>query len=339
MSTNTNKVAQTESVLCDLCGAGEEQSVIILDADDFRSEVPPDARLRRCKNCGLLRLSPRPTPESIGQYYPPDYAPFRPAIEDEPFALMRFMRGRKVVARRKIIERFLRATRRDQRHLGDQEGRDPAQADHRPQRVLDVGSSTGLFLNEMQKAGWQALGVEPTPSAARYARDRFGLEIQECMLEEADLEAGSFKLITFWDVLEHVFSPRDTLVRSHELLQTDGLLAINIPNYASPERGIFGRHWSGYDPPRHLYVFPHDSLEKMLEGAGFEVMGWQCFMPAYFTFIISIEQWLEEAFPRLAGPIMRILRFPGVRLIFEPVFWLYNRLGLGGVISIFARKR
>jgi len=305
-----------ESAPCNLCGAADADPVCT--GRDWAADVPDAVAMVRCRRCGLMYLRPRPTPEAIGRFYPPDYAPFRPAVEDERWAVMRWMRRRKLAQRRELVERYSGRTRG---------------------RLLDVGCSTGLFLHEMALAGWQAQGVELTPSAVRYARERFGLQVFEGMLEDAPLADRAFDAVTFWDVLEHVYSPADALARSAALLAPGGLVAINVPNWDSLDRRLFGRHWQGFDPPRHLYVFTRATLEALLRRAGFDPVAWLCFMPSYFTFILSLERWLKASHPTLAGPVMRLLNFPGVRLAFEPLFWAINRMRKGSVVSVFARRR
>jgi SAM-dependent methyltransferase len=305
-----------ESPHCDLCGSYEADT--LFTGRDWSAEVPDAVALVRCRHCGLVYLCPRPVPEAIGAFYPPDYAPFRTAVEDERRTVMRWMRRRKLARRRTLVERY---------------------AGRRRGRVLDVGCSTGLFLHEMALGGWAAQGVELTPSAVCYARERFGLTVFEGMLEDAPLTAGSFDAVTYWDVLEHVYSPMATLARTAELLRPGGIVAINVPNWDAFDRRLFGRHWQGYDPPRHLYVFNRATLGALLDRAGFEVLDWVCFMPSYFTFILSVERWLNANRPGWTARVMRVLNFPGARLLAEPPFWLANRLGRGSVIAVFARKR
>lgn len=265
-----------------------------------------------------MYLSPRPGPAEIGLYYPPDYGNFRPAIEDERFSLMRWMRRRKLALRRKLVERY----------SGCAAG-----------RLLDVGCATGLFLHEMAQAGWQVAGVEPADEAAAYARRRFGLDVLTGRLEDAPFVSCSFDVITYWDVLEHTFSPTAELAQAARLLKPGGLLAVNIPNWESPDRRLFGAHWIGLDPPRHLYVFTRRTLTALLARAGFDPVAWVCFMPSYFPFVLSLERRLLARAPAAARGLMRVLNFPGVRLLFEPWFSLANRLQRGGVIAVFARKR
>jgi len=304
-----------QTTSCDLCNA--DDSVTLYAGDAWRQSVPNGLALVRCRQCGLMYMNPRPGPAEIGSYYADSYTPYKQAIEDEHGRLMRWARRRKLIARRRIIERF---------------------SGLRSGRILDVGCATGLFLHEMALAGWQTAGIEPNASAAHYGRSRFGLDVFEGMIEQAPYRPGSFDVVTFWDVLEHTFSPSETLSRSAELLRPGGLLTINVPNWDSIERQWFGPHWIGLDPPRHLYVFTRDTLTELLYRAGFRPLAWICFMPSFFSFVISLERWLNSAAPRWAAPVSRFLCFPGMRLPFEPAFAMVNRLQRGSVIAVFARK-
>lgn len=304
-----------EYATCDFCDSDDTE--LLYGCDDWGKMYGVDFTLVRCKICGLMYLNPRPRQDVITSFYPEEYAPFRIAIEQETSVMMKWMRRHKLVKRRRIVEKF----------SGFETG-----------SILDVGCATGLFLNEMQRAGWQAMGVEIVESAANYARQQFGLDIFLGFLDDVPFQRASFDVITFWDVLEHTFSPKKTLRKTNELLKPGGIVAINIPNWDSPDRVWFGPYWIGLDPPRHLFVFTRKTLENMLEDAGFQVINWECFFPSYFSFAISLERTLAAKGSRWLKPIARFLKFPGVRFLFEPYFTLANQMKRGGVISLFARK-
>jgi len=304
-----------EEINCNLCGATASSPLYTLQDPAF--DVPGEFVLRRCLQCGLMYLSPRPTPETLNAHYPADYAPYRPAIEDERLALMRWMRRRKLAKRRRMVERY--------------SGRNPG-------RLLDVGCATGLFLHEMAEAGWQVAGIEPASSAAEYARRRFGLSVFTGTLTEAPYEPATFDAITFWDVLEHTFSPAEELAHAARLLRSGGALIASVPNWESLERRLWGCHWIGLDPPRHLYVFSRDTLTALLTNAGFDVLDWVCFLPGYFPFVVSLERSPSASAPWLARPIRWVLDLPGMRLPFQPWFTALNWLGRGPVITVFARR-
>jgi hypothetical protein len=145
-------------------------------------------------------------------------------------------------------------------------------------------------------------------------------------------------VVTFWDVLEHTFSPKATLKHTTRLLRPGGLAAINIPNWQSLDRRLFREYWIGLDPPRHLYVFTRPTLTALLRQTGLEPVNWVCFMPSYFPFVLSIERWLSPRSQRAARWASQVLNFPGMRLLFEPWFMPLNWLKRGAVISVFARK-
>lgn len=300
---------------CDLCGA--EDTETLYAGAGWKQPVPAGIALVRCRQCGLMYLNPRPGPADIGAFYPSDYGAYRPAIEDERFGPMRWMRRRKLLVRRKLVERYSGRT-----------------SGH----ILDVGCATGLFLHEMAQADWQVSGIEPMAPAVEYARARMKLDVFQGLLEQAPYPPQSFDVVTFWDVLEHTFSPSASLQRAARLLKPGGLLAVNIPNWDSFDRRLFGAFWAGLDPPRHLYVFTHATLTRLLEACGFRPLAWVCFMPSYFPFIISVERWLQSISPRWAQRVSRVLNFPGVRLIFEPWFMFSNWTKRASVISVFARK-
>lgn len=307
----------TEVVSCNLCGSEKSELLYILN--DIIYEIPGEFKLRRCQYCGLIYLSPRPTEKTIGEFYPVEYSSYRPPIDHERFFLLRWIRRRKLIKRRQLIEKY---------------------SDRKHGRILDVGCATGLFLNEMSQAGWESFGVEPITVAAKLAREWFDLNVQEVLLRDSTFSQETFDVVTFWDVLEHTFSPVDELQYSANLLRPGGILAVNIPNWDSVERKLFKQHWQGLDSPRHLFVFTRDSLEEMLTQTGFYILGWICFMPGYFSFTLSLNRWLHANNKLATAKLVNsILTFPGVRFLFEPLFAFINWIGKGPVISVFACKK
>jgi len=309
-------VGDLERVPCGNCGSVEAET--LYELTDTFCDLPGEFASVRCLNCGLIYQSPRPTRDAIGKYYPTSYANYKTPIKSERFALMRWMRQRKLTQRRSFIEHY------SQRTSGD---------------LLDIGCATGLFLNEMGQAGWRVYGVETNTDAAKLARQYFGLDVFSGFLQGAPLHQNSFDIITFWDVLEHTYSPRKELELAAQLLRPGGLLALSIPNWNSVERRIFGKYWAGFDPPRHLYVFTDEILTTFLNDTGFTILDHICFMPGYFSFIISLQGWLKSKSPLLSTIARSFLNFPGVRLPFEPWFTFNNKRGTGSTIAYFSKKR
>src|SRR5207247_1250752 len=92
-------------------------------------------------------------------------------------------------------------------------------------QVLDVGCGDGYFLSLIPHQN--KIGLEHNPDAIAKARQR-GLDVQPTAL--ADFAAESRDVITFFQVLEHVINPLETLREALRVLRTAGFLLIAVPN-------------------------------------------------------------------------------------------------------------
>jgi predicted SAM-dependent methyltransferase len=60
--------------------------------------------------------------------------------------------------------------------------------------------------------------------------------------------------------------------RFFEILKTDGVLVIAVPNYTSTDASIYGKNWAALDTPRHLYHFSPTSMELIADTHGFTLV-------------------------------------------------------------------
>ncbi len=126
--------------------------------------------------------------------------------------------------------------------------------------LLDVGCGNGKFLVQMRELGWEVMGVEPDPEAVRIARDRFGLEVVQGTLEEAEFPNDSFDAITMNHVIEHALDPIGLFAECRRILKPGGKLVVITPNIKSIGARLFGQYWRGWEVPRHLFLFSPKSL-------------------------------------------------------------------------------
>jgi 2-polyprenyl-3-methyl-5-hydroxy-6-metoxy-1,4-benzoquinol methylase len=144
-------------------------------------------------------------------------------------------------------------------------------------RILDVGCSAGVFLDEARTCGWETYGVELSDDTASVARTR-GLNVVTGTLGDAKLPAKFFDVITLWDVLEHVRDPVGTLSLANELLVPGGILALSTPNVdgmfprLSLRAARLTRRWPHPEPPYHLAQFSKKTIAHALHLARFEVL-------------------------------------------------------------------
>jgi SAM-dependent methyltransferase len=202
---------------------------------------------RRCTRCGTVYVSPRPEPALLDEYY-------RSSSNYEYWNTVVFPASE--TARR---ERIFRP---------------------RAERVLtyasagtlvDVGAGYGTFCEEVVRLGAfdRVIALEPEPHLAQTCRDK-GLEVIEAPVEQAALD-GQVDVVTSFEVIEHLFSPRAFLERCAAVLRPGGLLLLTCPNVRGFDVETLGEQSSTVDA-EHLNYFHPDSLGALLERCGFEVV-------------------------------------------------------------------
>jgi SAM-dependent methyltransferase len=238
--SSTPGVERTEAVACALCGARNA-------APHRAGEAPGGAAFAfvRCRRCGLVYQDPRPVFEDLRRRYGPSYFAYELANEENFFGLMRL--GLADIA-------FERA----------------AAGMPSPRAFLDVGCATGMLLAWMKGRGWQVQGVDVCRESAEYGERVRGVRIRAGTLEEARFADGSFSVVHFSHLIEHVDDPRAFLQEARRVLRDDGLVVIATPNIGGFQARLFGARWRSAIVD-HLVLFSRQTLRRMLAETGFAV--------------------------------------------------------------------
>ena len=166
--------------------------------------------------------------------------------------------------------------------------------------LLDLGCSSGAFLESLKGRPWRLYGVEISTDAAEKARARTGAEVFVGDVEDAPFQPNSFDAITCFDVLEHMHHARQVLVKVREWLKPGGVFYTFLPNIDSAEARIFRSYWCGLELPRHLYHFTPPSLRKLAESVGLE--------PICLTTVRNSQ--IEYDVRYVCDDVLRYLGFP-----------------------------
>lgn len=135
--------------------------------------------------------------------------------------------------------------------------------------LLDVGAGLGLFLNLARREGWQPLGIEPSPWACNFARDRFSLHFLQRDLKDAGLADSSVDAAVCQHVLNCVEDATALLREVHRVLKTGGLFALTVPVQVSSLEGRLRGPSRWVSPPLVRFYFSWRVAERYLLNCGF----------------------------------------------------------------------
>ena len=149
-------------------------------------------------------------------------------------------------------------------------------------RLLEIGCGEGWFFKAALAAGYAARGLE----FSDYGLKRFNPELAGHVefgdafeaLDRLIDERAQIDVCVMEHVLEHVLDPQALLARLPAILAPGGVVAITVPNdfsavqlRAKALRHIDRDVWVA--PPQHLNYFNSETLPRLLERMGFEVLG------------------------------------------------------------------
>ena len=137
-------------------------------------------------------------------------------------------------------------------------------------RLLDVGCAAGFFVDESLRRGWEAAGVELSPSMASYARNQLGVEVAEARFDRVQL-SGPYDALTMWDYLEHTIDPVADLRHAFSLLRPGGMVVLSTGDAGSLVARASGRRWHLLTPRHHNFFFDRRTLKRALAEAGFHI--------------------------------------------------------------------
>lgn len=314
------KISQSKTIdqkyhPCDWCGS--EEYKVIMESRDYLTDLPGKFQFVRCDQCGLLRQNPRLDWIDLLKYYPKDFPSHKQQISEIPSKVQRLNKRYGLWKRIRIINKY--------KPSGN---------------WLDVGCGTGRILQEAQRwEQWQLFGLEPIPHLAEYTRNRLNIPVHPLSFEEYHGDENGFDIITMWDVLEHLPAPSAGIKKVANLLNVDGYFIFTIPNVNSIWRKVFKRSWIGYELPRHLYLYPPNILNDMLEHSDLQIIEKKCIAGSHGTLMLDLRRWNQDKKSKLLSRILESGEdyLPFRLLTFLPL-WILDKLMLGTNITYIVKK-
>lgn len=248
----------------------------------------------RCATCRSESLATLPSPEELQQFY-----------QDRSARKMTRWERRA----RRVAPAFDAYLRRIRELTGSS-----------PRSFLDLGGGASYYALAAMEQGIDASVMDWAEDTLEFNRDVLGLadcvqgDVQNCADE---LDGRRFDFVLARHVIEHMIDPALLVSNISRILAPDGVMAIETPDVESREqfahprliqqnyailrrdnpdlsagqvrRLALSKSASGINPPKHLWGLTLDGMQRILEGAGFELLrhdraiaGHPLFDPLYY---------------------------------------------------------
>lgn len=171
----------------------------------------------------------------------------------------------------------------------------------KPEKILDVGSGAGHFVEACRRAGMQAEGIELSESSQKFAKEIWGFELDGRDFTTVTEEYEGYDVVTFWGLLEHTPNPGKILSGAHDVVsksKNGGMVISKLPRWNSlssasqrlnPDTII--RH---IDPMGHIMLFSDASAAELYYLNKFKpTAAWYYGMDVYET-LMQIGNSIDE---------------------------------------------
>ncbi len=187
--------------------------------------------------------------------------------------------------------------------------------------LLEVGCSTGLFLDAANRRGAKVVGIEPEKEKAVQARSK-GFDVIEGFFPDSLSEGQTFDVIVFNDVFEHLPDPAAAMGFCKKCLNPEGLLVLNLPDSNGMlyfianilDRlgmdGPLNRLWQKDFASPHISYFNGGNLKKLAEARDDFKLVHQSSLKA-----MTMEGLKDRINSSVSGGVQRLITYSGLMIL------------------------
>ncbi len=203
-----------------------------------------ESRITKCTTCGLVQVLPHLSARAVEEKYHDDWSHFTPYVSQS-------------AAHRSYFRVFIKYL----------ETLTPL----RGKTMLDVGCAIGLLVDEANRYGVKAEGIDISKSAVAYGnKQHLPLSNQTSVSwRKKKKNTMRYDIITALSVIEHDADPFGMLQSLYDMTKPNGIVVLSTPNFDTVYRKLMGRRWVGYQHPEHLWIFTPKTITRLLQQAGF----------------------------------------------------------------------
>lgn len=268
----------------------------------------------QCSDCNLVFLNPRLEPEKLMNFYSDFYLPYRGAEAWGKYASLVKSSQQKLDERRAKVLR--------------------EHCDIQPSTlIVDVGCGKPTFLKKcLQQFNCRVLGIDFSDEGwtnTQNADENFdGIELLTGEVTDLpeNLKADVF---TMWHYLEHDYQPMESLKHLRKHAKPNTCLIIEVPNFESESRKMFGKYWAGWHSPRHLSLFSPNNIQLLLKESGWQTQALYTYgtLDAYLLYWMSRME--QKGIDWNKNMESEFIRFVLGMMAFMPKKWTEKKKSLG----------
>jgi SAM-dependent methyltransferase len=195
-------------------------------------------------------------------------------------------------------------------------------------KLFEIGCAYGFFL-ELAQRYWTAEGCDISMAACDEAR-RNGLQATCADFLGLPLKEREYDVVAMWDTIEHLARPDLYVQKASTLLKRDGVLCLTTGDIGSTMAGFRKHRWRLIHPPTHLYYFDRESIHRLLEKNGLEIVHFE-----HCGYSRSIQQILYSLLVLNHETDFRKRLYT----ILKPLFGFSVYLNLYDIMFVIARKK
>lgn len=213
-------------------------------------------------------------------------------------------------------------------------------------KILDIGCGGGFFLRRAKNRGFSVLGIEPSSSAAAYARSKDIPIIESTFESFVKTNTEKFDVIHAKFFLEHVRDPIQICKDCYDILNPNGIICFTVPNDFNLLQKIvvdkFHKKQYWIAPSEHINYFSLQSLKTLLKKFKFKIFYSESSFPLELFLLFGFD-YLEN--DKIGKKIhnMRMnfessLSISDNNSLKRDLYSYFAKKGIGREITIYAKK-
>lgn len=242
----TDGTYQLEEVDCPVCATKEVE--VLSEKDRYGLYMSIVA----CKQCGMVRTSPRMNQEAYNEFYNEEYRKLYVGKDVATEAFYYTQQGKG-----KALLEYLR---QQEQFTGSLEGK----------FVLEVGCGAGGILSRFKDEGARILGIDLGEEYINWGKEKKGLDLQTGFLKDLDLDQKP-DLIIYSHVMEHILDLEEEFDHIRANCTADTLVYIEVPGVKSIHAN-YRSDFLRYLQNAHTFHFTLTSLTNLLQTYGFDLI-------------------------------------------------------------------